>query len=322
VNGGVDALSPELATKLRRADLKGASALLVAPHLPFRRRFGNASVVLPLEVRSAITKAATALLLPCGFSMQTISNIASLSIFARTLTLALYCRPSGSVVFDPYAVTEEWQWCQYQLLCSPCVLRSGVQVKRCNCGDCSYCMSLKLSDVSLSWEVYIELLLRACAILYANEMVFCRDWPRNLSGYSVSLNFILGHIEAICRCHDRSSLTAPHIGEDGSWIDPLSNSQNNDCGAFTKPVLIWICLFANAVSLKANQNENHLGSDHYNRSVFQDCIVDVVELAVEDIDTLSEEDLILCRLLDLRHIIGPEWDDRLGLKHLLDGTPH
>jgi hypothetical protein len=322
VNGGVDALSPELATKLRRADLKGASALLVAPHLPFRRRFGNASVVLPMEVRSAITETATALLLPCGFSIQTISNVINLSVFASTLNLALYCRSSGSLVFDPYAITEEWQWCQYQLICSPSILQSGVPTSKYNYRNYSHFMSLKVLDVDLDWQVSIELVLRTCAILYTKEMVFCRDWPRNLSGYSVPLSFILGHVEAICRCYGKKSFAARHINGADSRIDPLSNIQNNVFGTLMKPMLIWICLFANAVSLKANQSEDRLGSDQYDCSIYQNCIVNVVGLAVEDIDTLSEDDLVLCRLLDLRLIVGQEWDDRLGLKVLLGGTPN
>jgi hypothetical protein len=170
-------------------------------------------------------------------------------------------------------------------------------------------MSLRVPDVDLGWEVSIELVLRTCAILYTREMVFCRYWPRNLSGYSVPLSFIIRHVEAICRCHGRKSRAARHIDGADSRINSVSNSQNNEFGTLMKPVLILICLFANAVSLKANQSEDHPGSDQYDRSIYQDCIVDVIGLAVEDIDTSSEDDLVLCRLLELRHIIYPEWDD-------------
>jgi hypothetical protein len=320
MNGGVDALSPELSTKLRRADLKGASALLVAPHLSFRKAFENASDILPLEARSAITKTTRVLLLPCGVSTQTIDNITSLSIFARALTLGQYCRPPRSIVFDPYAVTEEWQWCQYQLICSPNVLHSSILATRCSCHDSSHCMSLRAPDRGLSWNSSIELVLRVCAILYTKEMVFCRDWPRNLSGYSVPLNFILRHVEAICRDRGRKIAATRHIDEDDSRIDPPSKSPNTEYDTLMKPVLIWICLFANAVSLIANRNEDHLGSDRYDCSIYRVCIVDVVGLAAEDIDALSEDDLMLCHLLDLRHITGQEWDDRFGLKDLLGGT--
>lgn len=300
LNGGFDALSAELSTKLRRADLKGASALLVVPYLPFQKRFGNASDVLPAETQTAVTETTRLVLSPCGISTQTINNIISLSIFARALMLAQNSQSTRSIVFDPYAVTEEWQWCQYQFICSPKSLRSR------NRHDSNPRSCLGVSSV--------ELALRACAVLYTKEMVFCRDWPRNLSGYSVPLNFILKHVEAICRCSGTKSL-ADH---DSSLI--LSTNPNSEYGTLAKPVLIWICLFASALSCIANHNEDRHGLNQYDCSMYRACLIDVVGLATKHIDTLSDEDLLLCRILDLRHIIGQEWDDRLGLKRLLDVT--
>lgn len=84
-----------------------------------------------------------------------------------------------------------------------------------------------------------------------------------------------------------------------------------------KPVLVWVCLMGNLMSLIGDKNECRFGSERYDRSAYRECLTEVVGLSINTADGLSDTDMTLCRLLDIKQIQGPKWDDRSALRRIL-----
>ncbi|KAK3368181.1 hypothetical protein B0H63DRAFT_528556 [Podospora didyma] len=190
----------------------------------------------------------------------------------------------------------------------------------------------------------IEPALRIAGLLFLKELL--PDWPRNLGGYAVLLSLLRDHITEFRRIYVTSVWQGQGNSQRGSrgrrsreeidpnLLDPLLRAEENNRsnrGSYTedalksmKPLITWLCLVGNLVSLVADENEcrNHL-DDQYPRAVYRDCLRDLTGLCgggYDDIQEWTGDDHtgVMLRLFDLRIIRGDGWDDADALKGLLE----
>lgn len=105
-----------------------------------------------------------------------------------------------------------------------------------------------------------------------------------------------------------------------------------------RPVIIFLCLLRNLVSLIGDENEGRCETvDRYPRSIYQQCLQEVLphasaadrEECLNDDDdddesnsaamimeSISQEDLAVLQLFGLRNISGENWDDGSALRTL------
>ncbi|KAH8895017.1 hypothetical protein GQ53DRAFT_839388 [Thozetella sp. PMI_491] len=201
---------------------------------------------------------------------------------------------------------------------------------------------------------HLEPALRIAGLLYLKELL--PDWPRNVGGYAVLLDLLATHLRGIMGTIsglDRAgagmegSLVSQGLGMDEpelANLDPAlfeasgmrrgssgrasSNSTSTVKGKGRRmsglrlqelrPAVLWLCAFGNLVSLIADKNESRSSPDEcYQRTIFRECLVEVAGVAsVEDVDCLTEDDMVFFGLFDLRNLQGDEWDDRSALRAL------
>ena len=179
----------------------------------------------------------------------------------------------------------------------------------------------------------LEPALRIAGLLFLKELL--PEWPRNVGGYGILLDLLTTHLRGVLS-FDRYTTSAPLFdasgqqqqqqqypyGLEGKGKAPLPlppRASASRARGFPRPVVLWLCVLGNLMSLIADKNENRVDeSTRYDRSIFRECLVAVAGVASPgDVDRLPEEDFRLFRLLDIRTIQGDEWDDRTALKALL-----
>ena len=177
----------------------------------------------------------------------------------------------------------------------------------------------------------LEPALRIAGLLFLKELL--PEWPRNVGGYGILLDLLTTHLRGILSSDRYTTSTslfdAPDqqqqqysYGQAGKGKAPLPPHRRGSASRprdSPRPVMLWLCVVGNLMSLIADKNENRVDeSTRYDRSIFRECLVAVAGVASHgDVDRLLEEDFLLFRLLDIRTIQGDEWDDRAALKALL-----
>lgn len=287
--------------------------------------------MVPNESRASIKDALNMALLPAGVSQVTVDCVADLVLFIHAISLASTANPPWSITFDPHGFTEEWLWVVYQLLCYPGPLRDESA-----CGgsigerpiDCS---ALKTENYTMNHRValtgpiipaahsnILEPAMRLASLLYMKE--FIPDFPRNLGGYSILLTLLTYHLKQVlaeCRANRTRHRAASSFLDSRLREHDTTHAVDSGIVAAMRPALVWICLLGNLVSMMADGNECRVGEDRYDRTIYRICVAEVVGVTPEDADALSEHDLSVCRMLDLKKIQGQTWDDRTAVKRLL-----
>lgn len=204
---------------IRRADLKGATALALSPYLPFTRRYGSISTALPPEVRSRASHTVSALLVPLRISREVVDALCSLSLFASAIRVA--GNSPGTITFDPHSFTDEWLAITHTLLTRPGPLRdapSGLDedpfwstVYDGAGDDAGSQVQSHIAPHRLRPSVAIapppsgpggvEPALRIAALLFLKDLL--PDWPRNLGGYDVLLSLLRYHLREIMHQHQQ-----------------------------------------------------------------------------------------------------------------------
>lgn len=361
-----DVSQPWLAAKMHKADIKGAAALGGNPYLPFSRRFPDVSAVVPIEIRNSASASLLHLLNPLRVSSPVIASLSALSVFASAVRLAR-CS-SSAVLFDPHAFTDEWLGVSHALVTWPGSLREGTAIPFVGNGPDSkdnatssadrYLANQRLrSDVPIipAGPLGAGSALRIAGLLYLKELL--PDWPRNLGGYAVLLSLLRSHLEGILdtmrverawkRIPAATAVTFddgfvdPHLRRDGDkthtkpgYGTSLTTRETSPVSlsvASLRPIIIFLCLTGNLLSLIGDENEaRYTPAERYPRSIFQRCLREVLchsdadgakqgfgsRAEVED-ESIGEEDLVLLRLFDLRDIRGERWDDRAAVRELL-----
>jgi len=261
--------------------------------------------VLPLDVRTSTAAAFQATLGPLSVAPVVAASLSSLSLFVQAVALAQDARPARSVLFDPHAFTEELQWVQHALVVHPGPLREDRGGAAWRGGPPVDTRRLRTENYVLNHQVPLavpvvpapprrggggsplEPALRIGGLLYLKELA--PDFPRNLGGYSVLLSLLRHHVRA-------------------GLMPPAASPR-----PLLRRVAVWVCLVGDAVSRVADANECRFGSDCYERGVYAEALAE----ALGDEGGVADDDLTLCRLLDLRRILGPRWDDRVEATKVL-----
>ncbi|EOO04405.1 hypothetical protein UCRPA7_82 [Phaeoacremonium minimum UCRPA7] len=333
MNGGLEGVRPALLSKIRKTDIKGAATLGSSPYFPFSRLYKNASDTLPEATRQEIVNDVTAVLSPSNISPPVLTSVSNL---AKLVNAYAYAKTSRLVTFDPNEFTEEYQAVQHALVCEPGPLRSGARPGTPEADvdpiDPSW---LKTEDFIKNHQAAIapvipaehgntlDPLLRICSLLYLKELL--PDFPRNLGGYSILLSLLTHQLrQLIDENRVKTAVNYHHLTSD-DVLDPrlLDWTAENDDEDWDgkivamKPALVWVCLIGNLSSLIGDKNECRFGADHYDRSAYRECLAEVVGLSVDTVDDLTDSDLNLCQLLDIRWIQDGKWDDKSALKRIL-----
>lgn len=333
MNGGLEGVRPALLSKIRKTDIKGAATLGSSPYFPFSRLYKNASDTLPEATRQQIVNDVTAVLSPSNISPPVLTSVSNL---AKLVNAYAYAKTSRLVTFDPNEFTEEYQAVQHALVCEPGPLRSGARPGTPEADvdpiDPSW---LKTEDFVKNHQAAIapvipaehgntlDPLLRICSLLYLKELL--PDFPRNLGGYSILLSLLTHQLRQLIDENRVKTAVNYHPLTSDEVLDPrlLDWTAENDDEDWDgkivamKPALVWVCLIGNLSSLIGDKNECRFGADHYDRSAYRECLAEVVGLSVDTVDDLTDSDLSLCQLLDIRWIQDGKWDDKSALKRIL-----
>ncbi|WQF75499.1 hypothetical protein CDEST_00513 [Colletotrichum destructivum] len=330
LHGGMQRSWGYLLNSIRRADVRGAAALGLTPHLDYHRFFEAPSKMLSLRLRTEISRDMSGILYCCGVQTNVVNAMTSMSLFAGVLRAAS-SSPTREMLFDPEAFIEEWLWCEYQLVKYPGPLRSDCSSACRRLPDKLY-IAADLGSSEAVAEVMVETLraqpvpplvgnllesaLRAAAIMYIEVLV--PDEPGSPLAHAILLNLLSALVQTIVQClQERQSKTRNEKPRGNSCDD---DDDDDDClpsTATSKPVLIWICIVGFVVS-KLYETDLAARGILFDRACYGQCLAMIVGLEPEDVDRLRDEDLALCRVLDARGLRIQPCDERVILKGLLN----
>ncbi|KAJ0166103.1 hypothetical protein CTA2_8649 [Colletotrichum tanaceti] len=315
----------ELDEGILEADVGGAAALGLTPHLDYYGFFEAPSKMLSLRLRTEISRDMSGILYRCGVHTTVLDAMTSLSLFSRVLRAAS-ASPGREMLFDLEAFIEEWLWCEYQLVKYPGPLRSDCSSACRRLPDKLY-IAADLGNSEAVAEVMVETLraqsvpppvghslesaLRAAAIVYIGLLV--PDEPGSPLAHAILLNLLSASVRTIVQClEERQSKTRNE--------KPREHSCNDDGGggylpstATSKPALVWICVVGFVVSKLYEMGLAARGI-LFDRACYGQCLAAIV-------DRLRDEDLALCRVLDARGLRIQMYDERVILEEHLYGVP-
>ncbi|KAI8190282.1 hypothetical protein K4K52_009735 [Colletotrichum sp. SAR 10_76] len=315
--------SPELLYRVSNvADVKGAVYLGLLPYLDYPRFFNATTDALPDQVRTRIANEMSSILYHCGLQSYLINAMISTALFAGVLRLA-FASPSREVLLNPEAFIEEWLWCEYQLVLYGGALREDclndslgeldeltVAADLGNSEAVAAAMVRSLyttKPVPSPAENLLEPVLRTAAIVYLETIV--PDEPRNPMVYSVPLNLLSASVHKITqKLQERQSKEADD-GE-GDFDDGLPSMEA------LKPVMIWVCLVGSVMSKLCETDLVTMGI-LFDRGYYGQCLSLIIGPEPEHVDSLTEKDLALCKLLDARGLRVRQQDERALLRALL-----
>jgi hypothetical protein len=211
--------------------------------------------------------------------------------------------------FDPFILADHFDCLIHDLLSTPEPLRSVKELLPSTATD----LEIDVESIIMSTHMApkpgdgvskaIESTMRILAILFLRDPLI--DLP---CGEKAMFRQLEKHVKTILISRalqkQQSSLT------DTLLFDAPMQSQ--------KPVLIWISITGSLLSIR-NAATPGDGLDKLGRpSVYMDLLRSALEPAeVADPELVSEEDLALCRVLELRSLSGEPRDERLAMRRIL-----
>jgi hypothetical protein len=317
LTGGYGNMRKATVAKIRRTDLHGAVSLASVPHLPFKRTLPNASdSAIPEPFRLQTAETWSALLEPLRFRQEVIASLSHLTVFAAAVTTASAASPPRVLLFDPDQFMEELHAVNHALLGRPAPLRATHGIPYTYPAPPFDSTLFRTDSYVLNHQLPLtrplnptptdndaEPALRVAGLLYLKELV--PDFPRNLGGYRVQLALLRHHLGRVV-----GSL------RDADGKEPAAGRRR-----LLRPLLLWVALVGDVVSRIADSNECRVGPSVYDRAVFADAAAAAVEGVEGGVEGLTEEDMVLSRILDLAAFRGRFWDARLELSKILETRP-
>lgn len=289
------------------------------------------SNVLPQTLRDGISRIISSIFSRCSIRCGISASISGLAIFAQTIKTASAAK-KGTMLFAPNAFIDEWYWVQHQMLCHPgpiCDPSTPAQSLQIDTGRESPSppagspssssslpgiVSIRMPPPQGVLPAYSENLLepavRIAGVLYIEALV--PDEPRTLNGYAILLALVTRTIEDVMSQVRRRSAS-------GSWHPAIHISTLDDghpSFEAMKPIMIWVALVAYAIA-RVGDGELQWDSPRYDRSVYLECLSMFIGSSAEDVDNLSEADMALCEILELKALLRREVSNKDLLKEAL-----
>jgi hypothetical protein len=322
--GGLRSLSDMTAMAIHKSDICGAVATVSVPYLPMDRRHGPLPFLLSDERVGSMTKTLQHRLGLCGISREVINNIVSVAIFGENWSVA---HKAGSAIFEPHPMMEEFYALLHHTLSVPEPLRDKDNDEELTLltpilgrNLVLECENLPQSENSLSFShrnlavqdqvvnKRLERTLRIAVLLFLNQQG--RDAAMGEWACAPLLTLLTQDLRLLL-----ADLQTPRILEIS--INPALLPDFRKADAM-RPALIWICLVAHALQVVNNfYDADSSETRRQGGSVYRDVLLEVLGPAAEDIRLLQEDDLDVCRALDLRIIRGERWDELVALKSVL-----
>ncbi|KAI0004663.1 hypothetical protein F4779DRAFT_70344 [Xylariaceae sp. FL0662B] len=304
--GGQHKLDVQTVTTIRKADFVGAVSAATKPCIPFIRRQVPLSCPDSVVNQGLIARDLGRHLLACGLQRSVVDTITGVAGFNACVSLPLGLK--GTFRFDPEVAMEHYYFLGYKLLMDPEPLRQFDEVV-----SPTTTQNLAMAIPSNSARTMrgptdgcaksIESAMRILTLMYIREPTF------NLPCRETILS------ELLEECLRDILNTRRTTSSSESLIDPLLLQDSN---ASQRPTLIWICLATDLLSTAKTVSPGD-SSDLIDRpSTYQELLQSILgPEASANLDLVSEDDLEVCRLLDLRCLGGQGWDARKAMKHIL-----
>ncbi|CAJ2512969.1 Uu.00g010880.m01.CDS01 [Anthostomella pinea] len=303
--GGQHNMNPRTIHTIRTADLVGAISAATKPCVPFIRRQIPLQSPSPLIDDERIVTRLTHHLSGCGIQPSIIKTLSEVAIYSRCVSLCGDDR--RSLHLEPGVMIEHYHYLEYELLSYPEPLRALDQVispttTRRLAINVPSGTPFPRMDPSDTCTKAIESVIRIIALRFLREPTF--DLP---CGEMIQCQMFRELLEDILAYRCRQTSADP-------LIDPLLQEDSSDP---QRPTLIWICLAVYGQSIRttltsANEQEAAV------KLVCQKLLRQVLgSEASANPELVSEEDLGVFHLLDLRSHKKPRRDAREVIRHLL-----
>lgn len=320
--GGLHSVSDMLATSIHKSDICGAIATASQPYLPMDRRHAPLPLLLSAKQCDITARTLQRRLGLCRISREVVENIVSVAIFGQNWSAA-YAK--HAMVFEPHPMMEEFYALQHYLFSVPGPLRDSGDVEELTRNlalDCENppqsegCTSLPQRSLSCQGPAVnkrLEHTLRIAVLLFLNQQG--RDAAMGDSACIPLLTLLTQDLQLIVA--ELQKQRASEISNDPVLLPDFGMA------ATMRPVLIWICLVAHTLQVV----NNFYGAECYETrrqggSVYRDVLLEVLGPAADDVALLEEDDLEVCRVLDVRILRGEKWDEHAALRSILGHSLH
>ncbi|KAI1074032.1 hypothetical protein F5B20DRAFT_574363 [Whalleya microplaca] len=304
--GGQHKLDVQTVTTIRKADFVGAISAATKPCIPFIRRQVPLSCPNSVVNQDQHARDLGRHLSACGLSISVIDTITGVAGFNSCISLPLELK--GTFRFDPEVAMEHYYYLGYKLLTVPEPLRQFDEVvspttTRNLAIDIPSNPARALRGPTDDCAKSIESAMRILTLMYIREPTF--DLP---CGETILFKLLDEHLRNILNTRRTPSSLE-------SLIDPLLLQ---DSYARQRPILIWICLagdlFSTLKVLSHGDNSHQTSGSNIYQELLENALGPV---ASTHLDLVSEDDLEVCRLLDLRCLGGQNWNARQAMRHIL-----
>ena len=158
-----------------------------------------------------------------------------------------------------------------------------------------------MSDImSFPLASVVNPLIRAASIIYLEKLI---PTPHAAHDFRHCLSLLNVHVRNVVL----------HLYEQESYMQDscfaLDHLAATNC---LRPLIIWVCAIAYAVSTVSDANDKHV-----DLVAFEDCLGLLVGTSPRDVDGLLDSDFELCRLLPVQELDSLCGDDREILKLIM-----
>ncbi|KAI0126848.1 hypothetical protein BJ170DRAFT_421112 [Xylariales sp. AK1849] len=307
--GGESKLEMNAITKLVFVEIEGAVITGQAPYFPSTRRQQLLPCFLSANEQEAIIETLRPLMEACDVKAAVTDTVIAVAIFNRTLRL--YRERMIGVKFDPDNVMEDYHCLQHQLLAFPQPFSAYMNV---SAGRHANTFSGSNSTETLGANVMsfstclqaLERALRLSTLICLRASTLESLWSRR--AYLSLLSYLVQQLQVMLAYMRR--LQQPH-----AFVDPYPG-----CAIIARPFLIWMCILGKFLSTYFNVYYGGGSGHNPEGSVYFQVLQEIGILTDTDVDSVTDSDLRICRMLNLSWATGHEWDEKGILRRILRAT--
>lgn len=237
----------------------------------------------------------------------------SISIFTEAVSHAKIAK----ITYHPHHISEEFWGLNYGLLLQPSSLFPNSQTEVTKANQ-SLGLMPKPDTLNLSgdYATSLDATVRIAALLFLREpmaeVVFSRrGYPQLLSLLAAHLSILLVWMRDIRGLDEDSE--PPNVAWTEGLLKEASNEQERiplatSISQSARSLLVWSCVVGYLYALR-------MGVSGLHARVFKDVIF---ELCGGMIAELTEEDLLMFQLMDMKYVHAKHWDPMTTLRHIMN----